>query len=87
MITGIADFARICREPCTGFDQGLGLAGRAVPDGKIVAGVEQASAHRKSHHAEPEIAEFFGLRPIRLAGRLFNLGHPLSPVLPHWTFV
>jgi hypothetical protein len=44
--TGVA--ARIA-----GRYEAVGLAGRAVPDGERVAGVEEAAGHGQSHRAEP----------------------------------
>ena len=58
-IGGLGDIARPAGEPGTSVHQRRGFAGGAVPDRDVVAGVDEAPRHRKSHHSEPEIAEFF----------------------------
>src|SRR5215469_2776581 len=57
---GVGDLARARRQPRAGIYQGFGLARGAIPDRDLMARLDQSPAHRKSHHAESEIAEFFG---------------------------
>jgi hypothetical protein len=48
-------------------DQRGGLAGRPVPDRDVMACIEQAPRHGKSHHPESEITELFRVPPTRFA--------------------
>src|SRR5207245_8749689 len=42
---------------CAGFEQRCHLAERAVPDGHLIAGLEQAPGHGCPHESKSEIAE------------------------------
>ena len=68
---GIGHIARLARGFRAGFDQGGGLSKGTVPNRDVVAGLHEAPRHRKSHHAEPEIAQLFRSCPVR---------HSISPI-------
>jgi hypothetical protein len=74
-VGGVGNLARMGGSLRARLYQCGGFAGRPVPDRDVVACVEQAPRHRKSHHPKSEIAELFSLLSVRPA----NPSHCISP--------
>ncbi len=73
----IGDIARMGFKLRPRLHQCGAFARRAVPDGDVVAGVQQPPRHGKSHHSKPEIPEPLSVLSIRFA----NHCHSTSPKL------